>query len=142
MIRWLYELQEVELELERVAGTLQQVEDQLGRDDDLVQARTVLAEERDAVAELERRQRSLEWEVEDLEAKAIPLEEKLYGGSPDHSDDLGRTAHISYLIGLLNPRPDDPGYGVQGTAADGDSRRKTRFRGLRVGSITGYLPGQ
>jgi len=64
--RWLYELQEIDLELERKREALKQVEERLGKDEALAQARTALAEDKERVAELERTQRAAEWEVDDL----------------------------------------------------------------------------
>jgi hypothetical protein len=86
--RWLYELQEIDLELERKSEALKQVEDRLGKDEALAQARTALAEDRESIAELERSQRAAEWDVEDLGAKMTPLEEKLYGGSVRNPKEL------------------------------------------------------
>ena len=86
--RWLYELQEIDLELERKREALKQVEDRLGKDEALAQARTALAEDKGRVADLERRQRAAEWEVDDLGAKITPLEEKLYGGSVRNPKEL------------------------------------------------------
>ena len=86
--RWLYELQEIDLELERKREALKQVEERLGKDEALAQARTALAEDKGRVAELERRQRAAEWEVDDLGAKITPLEEKLYGGSVRNPKEL------------------------------------------------------
>jgi predicted nucleic acid-binding Zn-ribbon protein len=84
----LYELQEIDLELERKREALNQVEDRLGNDEALAQARTALAEDKERVAELERRQRAGEWDVDDLGAKITPLEEKLYGGSVKNPKEL------------------------------------------------------
>jgi predicted nucleic acid-binding Zn-ribbon protein len=86
--RLLYELQEIDLELERKREALEQVEDRLGKDEALAQARAALAEDKERVAELERRQRAAEWEVDDLGAKITPLEEKLYGGSVRNPKEL------------------------------------------------------
>ena len=86
--RWLYELQEIDLELERKSEALKQVEERLGKDEALAQARTALAEDKGRVADLERRQRAAEWDVDDLGAKITPLEEKLYGGSVRNPKEL------------------------------------------------------
>jgi hypothetical protein len=78
--KWLYELQETESELERKREALKQVEGKLGDDKALTQARSALVEEHKRVAELEKRQRALEWEVEDMGAKVAAIEERLYSG--------------------------------------------------------------
>jgi hypothetical protein len=87
-VKLLYELQSVELELEQKGEDLTQIEERWGRDDDLVQARTALDEENRQLAELERRQRTGEWEVEDTGVKIAALEDKLYGGSVKNPKEL------------------------------------------------------
>lgn len=79
--RQLYELQEVDLEIEAKREALSLVENRLGESKALAEARISLAGEEERLAELQRNQRLGEWEVEDLRAKVALLEEKLYGGS-------------------------------------------------------------
>jgi len=77
----LYELQELDLEIEAERGALRWVEGQLGESQTIIQMRAELSREMGFLGELERGQRSEEWEVEDMRAKVAVLEEKLYGGS-------------------------------------------------------------
>ncbi len=79
--KWLYELQDVESGLERKREALKQVEDCLGDDEVVTRARLALTEEHKRVAELEKRQRAMEWEVEDMGAKVALIEERLYSGA-------------------------------------------------------------
>lgn len=79
--RQLYELQEVDLEIEAKRETFSLVASRLGESEALAEARISLAKDEEHFAELQRNQRLGEWEVDDLQAKAALLEEKLYGGS-------------------------------------------------------------
>jgi len=79
--RQLYELQEVDLEMDSKREALSHVSSRLGESEVLDQARLSLARDEERLAELERSQREVEREVEDLRAKATLSEEKLYGGT-------------------------------------------------------------
>ena len=84
----LYELQEVDLDIEQRTQALEQVKSQLGIDDDLTAARTALETARKKLAELEHQQKTGEWEISDLGAKIAAIEKKLYGGSMKNPREL------------------------------------------------------
>ena len=79
--RQLYELQEVDLEIEAKREALAHVESLIGESEALAEARALMAREQERLAELDKNQRLGEWEVEDLRSKTALLEQKLYGGS-------------------------------------------------------------
>ena len=79
--RQLYELQEVDLEIEAKSEALAGVESRIGESEALAEARALMAREQERLAELDKNQRLGEWEVEDLRSKTAGLEQKLYGGS-------------------------------------------------------------
>jgi len=84
----LYELQEVDLEIQHKAEVLTQVKSQLGRDDDLVSARATLDSEKKRLADLEHQQKTSEWELNELGSKISMIEKKLYGGSVKNPREL------------------------------------------------------
>lgn len=84
----LYELQEVDLEIQRKTEALAQVNSQLGKDDDLVAARAAFDAVKKHLADLEHQQKTLEWDTNDLSAKIAPVEKKLYGGSVHNPREL------------------------------------------------------
>jgi len=86
--RQLYELQEVDLEIDVKRETLSEVMGRLGESEVLDQARLSLSGDEERLAELERSQRELEREVEDLRAKATDSEKKLYGGTVKNPKEL------------------------------------------------------
>lgn len=86
--RQLYELQEVDLEIEAKREALSSVERQLGESEALVQGRAALGLEQQHLAQLDKAQRDAEWEVDDLRTKAAELEKRLYGGSVRNPKEL------------------------------------------------------
>lgn len=86
--RQLYELQEVDLEIDTQREALSEVMGRMGQSEVLDNARLSVAGDEERLAELERSQRELEREVEDLRAKATASEEKLYGGTVKNPKEL------------------------------------------------------
>lgn len=96
--RQLYELQEVDLEIEAKGEALARVESRLGEREALDEARAALSRERERLAELETSQRLGEGEVEDLRAKTALLEGKLYSGSVRNPKELtGLQEQVEHL---------------------------------------------
>ena len=88
MARKLYELQEIDLEIDAKNEALALVVSRLGDSEALAEARVSLATDEERLMELERSQRDVEREVEDLRSKVALLEEKLYGGSVKNPKEL------------------------------------------------------
>jgi len=86
--RQLYELQEVDLEIEAKREALAHVESLIGESEALAEARALMAREQEHLAELDKNQRVGEWEIEDLRSKTALLEQKLYGGSVGNPKEL------------------------------------------------------
>lgn len=76
----LYQLQEVDLEIETGEQALKQLQAQLGEDQTVIAARTRLAAGQDKLAGLKKKQKSTEWDSEDLTTKIKKGEEELYSG--------------------------------------------------------------
>lgn len=84
----LYALQEIDLEMQRKTETLTGVTTQLGKDAELIAARAILDAAVKHLAELERQQRTGEWEVQELSAKIAAEEKKMVGGSVKNPREL------------------------------------------------------
>ena len=84
----LYELQEVDLEIDAKRETLTQVMSRLGESEVLDEAQLSLARDEEKLVELQRIQREVEREVEDLQAKAAVATDKLYGGTVKNPKEL------------------------------------------------------
>lgn len=84
----LYRLQEIDAEIAAKELAISEIEAQLSDTEELEIARETLNERQEARAQLDKRQREVEWEVEDLAQKIEPLEKKLYGGAISNPKEL------------------------------------------------------
>ncbi|MBE9512506.1 MAG: hypothetical protein IMY77_00360 [Chloroflexi bacterium] len=89
----LYELQEVDLELESNEQTLRQVMSQLGESQTVAKVRSQLASQSQRLEELKHEQHSLEWEIDDITTKLATLEEELYSGRIKSPKELANLQH-------------------------------------------------
>lgn len=89
----LYELQEVDLELESREQALGQVAAQLGESQAVLSARDRLASEKQHLEELGHKQHSLEWEIADVTTKIAGAEEELYSGRTKNPKELANLQH-------------------------------------------------
>jgi len=80
MVRQLYQLQEVDLELESNEQALRQIAGQLGESQAVVSTRNKIVLEEQRLEELGRQQQSVEWEIDDITSKLASVEEELYSG--------------------------------------------------------------
>ena len=93
VVRQLYQLQEVDLELESNEQSLNQIAAQLGQSEVVHRARTKLALAHQHLEELNRQQHSIEWEIDDLTSKLAPAEEELYSGRIRNPKELANLQH-------------------------------------------------
>jgi len=89
----LYQLQEVDLELESTEESLRQVASQLGESETVAEARNKLTLERQHLEELARQQRSLEGEIDGIISKLTTAEKELYSGRIRNPKELTNLQH-------------------------------------------------
>ncbi len=89
----LYQLQEVDLEIEANEKALSQATGQLGESPAVVTSRARLSAEHQHREELRRQQQSLEWEIGDLAGKLKTAEEELYSGRIRNPKELTNLQH-------------------------------------------------
>jgi len=89
----LYELQELELELESNERAPKQKTSQLGESQQVAKVNSELSSQHQHLEELKRQQLSAEWEIDDLTSKITTLEEKLYDGSLRNPKELANLQH-------------------------------------------------
>ncbi len=89
----LYQLQEVDRELESNEQALRQLVSQLGESQAVVRTQTKLTSEQQRLEELRRQQQSVEWEVDDLVDKLTTEEENLYSGKIRNPKELANLQH-------------------------------------------------
>ncbi len=85
----LYELQQLDLRMEKTAEMLSKVEHQLNHNKALEQAKADLEAIRKELSALQEKQRTSEWAVDDLQAKLKPIQQKLFAGSVSNPKELG-----------------------------------------------------
>lgn len=93
VVKQLYQLQEVELEIESNEQALAQIARQLGESQAVVRARTKLKLEQQHLEELRRQQHAAEWEIEALVSKLTTAEGKLYSGRIKNPKELTNLQH-------------------------------------------------
>ena len=84
----LYQLQEIDLALEANNQAQTRVSAQLGETQIVFKARTKLSDELKRLEELNRQQKSTDWEIDDLTTKVKTIEKKLYEGKIFNSKEL------------------------------------------------------
>ncbi|MFC1958866.1 zinc ribbon domain-containing protein [Chloroflexota bacterium] len=89
----LYQLQEVDLELESNGQALNQITSQLGESEAVNAAQDKLASERQHLEELTHQQHSVEWEIDDITSKLTTVEKELYSGKIRNPKELTDLQH-------------------------------------------------
>jgi len=84
----LYDLQQIDLEIQKTQEALTDISHQLGESKALLKARAGLLDEEKHLAEMEKQQRDVEWEVEDMRSNIAQLNDKLYGGKIKNPKEL------------------------------------------------------
>ncbi len=88
LARTLYDLQQIDLNIQKEQETLDDIHRQLGESEVLTQAKTELQAQKKHLAETEKQQRDLEYEIEELRGSIKQLNNKLYGGKEKNPKEL------------------------------------------------------
>ena len=99
----LYQLQELDLEIESNEQALSQKSSQLGDRQVLDRVQAGLAAGQQQLDELRHQQHSSEWEIDDLTDKIKAVEEQLYGGRISNPKELSGLQHE---VNILKTRRD------------------------------------
>ena len=103
----LYRLQQVDLELQRKQQELSDVENQLRDDKALVAAESKLASQKEQLEDASKKQKSSEWELEDLQEKVRRIDSKLYSGTTKDSKELvNLEKEVKGLKSQIGPKED------------------------------------
>ncbi len=84
----LHDLQQIDLEIQKEQEALTEISHQLGESEALLRAKAELLDEEKHLAEMEKQQRDVEWEVEDLRSSIAQVNDKLYGGKIKNPKEL------------------------------------------------------
>lgn len=103
----LYKLQQLDLELQRKQQELSEVEHQLSDSEALVVAESKLASHKEQLEDARRKQKSSEWELEDLQEKVRQIDSKLYSGTTKAPKELvNLEKEVRGLKGQIRPKED------------------------------------
>ena len=89
----LYQLQEVDLEVESNEQALRQMVSQLGESQAVVRVQSKLTSEQRRLDELRHQQHSAEWEIDDIVSKLAAADEQLYSGRIRNPKELTNLQH-------------------------------------------------
>ena len=87
-VKQLYELQQVDLEIQKAKQALQDISNQLQEPDALISARIQLATQKQHLEEAEKRQQELEWKIEDIQEKIRRVDKSLYENTAKNPREL------------------------------------------------------
>jgi predicted nucleic acid-binding Zn-ribbon protein len=88
LAKTLYDLQQIDLNIQKEQETLDDINRQLGESEALIQVKSELLVEKKRLADTEKQQRDLEYEIEDLRGSIKQLNDKLYGGKEKNPKEL------------------------------------------------------
>ena len=88
LVGQLYKLQQLDLELQRKQQELDDVENRLSDNKALVAAEFKLVSQKEQLEEAGKKQKSAEWELEDLQEKVKQIDSKLYSGTTKDPKEL------------------------------------------------------
>jgi uncharacterized protein len=88
LAKTLYDLQQIDLNIQKEQETLDDINRQLGESEALIQAKEALQAEKKHLAETEKQQKELEYEIDDLRNSIKKLNDKLYGGKEKNPKEL------------------------------------------------------
>ena len=94
----LYQLQELDLEIESNEQALSQKVSQLGENQAVIRTKTKLTEEQQRLDELKHQQRAVEGDVADLTGKITTTEEQLYSGRTSNPKELSNLQHEAEVL--------------------------------------------
>lgn len=104
----LYELQQVDLEIQKQQEILDEINQQLGESEALIKAKGELLAEEKHLAEVEKQQRDVEWESEDLRSTVAKINDKLYSGKVKNPKELlGFDQEAGILKAKLRQKEDE-----------------------------------
>jgi predicted nucleic acid-binding Zn-ribbon protein len=84
----LYDLQQIDLDIQREQEALDDISRQLGESEALLKAKAELLAAQEHVAEMGKQQRDVEWEIEELRNSITQVNDKLYGGATKNPKEL------------------------------------------------------
>lgn len=112
----LHKLQQIDLELQRKQQELDEAKNRLSDNKALVAAESRLSSEEEQLADLRTKQKTSEWELEDLQEKARQTNNRLYGGTTKNPKELVNLEKEAVMLKSQISRKEDPLLGLMSQA--------------------------
>jgi len=112
LARQLYELQELDLEIESDEQALKRVTGQLGESRAVLKSQSQLESEQQRLEELKHQQHSAEWEIDDITGKIAAAEEKLFSGQVKNPKELASLQQDVEMLKTRRGRLEEKALGV------------------------------
>ncbi len=112
----LHKLQQIDLELQRKQQELDETKNRLSDNKALVAAESRLSSEEEQLADLRTKQKTSEWELEDLQEKARQTSSRLYGGTTKNPKELVNLEKEAVMLRSQISRKEDPLLGLMSQA--------------------------
>jgi predicted nucleic acid-binding Zn-ribbon protein len=104
----LYKLQQLDLELQRKQQELDEIENRLNDNKALVAAESKLDSQKEQLEDARKKQKSSEWELEDLQEKVRQIDSKLYSGkTKDPKELVNLEKEVKALRSQIKTKEDD-----------------------------------
>jgi predicted nucleic acid-binding Zn-ribbon protein len=110
--RQLYELQELDLEIESNQRVLEQVISQLGESQAVLKTKARLESEQQRLEELKHQQHSAEWEIDDITNKINAAEESLFSGRIKNPKELSSLQQEAEMFKARRDQLEEKALGV------------------------------
>ena len=121
----LYNLQQLDLDIQERQQELSEVENQLSDDKAMVAAESRLASQKQQLEDARKEQKSAEWELEDLQEKIRQINSKLYGGKTrDPKELVNLEKEVKGLKGQTTTK-EDTLLGLMSLVEEVEARAKT-----------------
>jgi predicted nucleic acid-binding Zn-ribbon protein len=121
----LYKLQQLDLELQKKQQELSEVENQLSDDKALVTAESGLASQKEQLEDAKKKQKSSEWELEDLQEKIRQIDSKLYSGKTKDPKELVNLEKEVKGLKSQTMAKEDALLGLMSLVEEAEARAKT-----------------
>lgn len=132
IVKKLYELQQLDLEIQKEQESLEEINRQLGESEALLKVRLEFVAGEEHLTEISKRQRDLEWEIEDTGSKIAQMQNKLYGGGVKNPKEL---VSIEQEVGLFKAQlaqKEDALLDIMADVESTQKRLKVNIEQLRV----------
>jgi len=127
----LYQLQQLDTELQDRQQVIDEITRQLSGNEALVAAESRLASQKQQLTEANKRQKDFEWELEDLQARSNLLKNKLYGGTVKNPKELVNLENESAILKKKTRKKEDELLDLMSQIEDLETKVETSAKELQ-----------